>query len=301
MPKTVGKVPDRKAVVQIGKAYESAGIRLRDIFLSVTPFSFKGSGIPAAMRKVETVVNGLDRIVIKWAPPSSKDAYNEAAGINRTRARALGFEEDEDYDTDEHTRAIEKTQEAMTEDLLKANQSIKVGALAYFDAVANAGQEGAELQAFFIGDHEEKISELIDQGIRSGDSRQKVSQKLLNYFRSLFGDMQFIRINNRNYNTKYYAELVGRTWLRDLQSEATVNMANQYTMDLVEVSDHGTTTEICKKYEGKVYSISGKTKTVAGVQVRPLKARPPFHPNCWHNMFVTSLEAIEVRKKYGQE
>jgi hypothetical protein len=124
MPKTVGKLPDRKDVIRIGQVYEAAGVRLRDIYLSITPLNFKGSDIPGLMRKVETVVNGLDRIVFKWGPPASKSAYNEAGAINRTRAKALKFEEDEDYDTDEHTRSIERSREAMIEDLITANQSI---------------------------------------------------------------------------------------------------------------------------------------------------------------------------------
>lgn len=291
MPKAIGDIPDRKDVIRIKQVYEAAGKRLQDIFLSVTPLNFKSSDIPGLMRKVETIVNGLDRVVFKWAPPASKSAYNEAGAINRTRARALGFEEDEDYDKDEHTRAIERSREAMIEDLITANQSILVGAQAYFYAMSKAG-EGTELQAFTIGDHEDVISKMVDEGIRAGDSRQAVSQKLLNYFRSLFSDSQFITVKKRNYNMKYYSEMVARTRLRDLQSEATENMANEFQMDLVEISDHGTTTEVCQEFEGKVYSLSGKSK-----KYPPFKVRPPFHPNCWHNMFVTSEEAIEVRSR----
>ncbi len=296
MPKTVGKVPDRKAVAQIGKVYESAGIRLRDIFLSVMPGSFKTQNIPKAMGQVRTVVNGLDRISIKWAPPSTKEAYNEAAAINRTRARALGFEPNPKYDKDNHARTIEATQEAMTQDLVDANQSILVGAQSYFSSLAELGKEATELKAFWDMRDEEIIAGLLDDAIRDGESRQALSKKLLTYFRGLFGEMQFITINGRNYQMKYYAELVGRTRLRHVQSESTLNMAAEYQMDLVEISNHGTTTVVCQEFEGNVYSISGKTKGYS-----KLKQEPPFHPNCWHNMFVTSLGAIQVRKKYGQE
>jgi len=55
----------------------------------------------------------------------------------------------------------------------------------------------------------------------------------------------------------------------------------------VQVSSHGTVCEICAQYEGKVYSISGKT---LGYPI--LDARTPFHPNCEHSLLPTSPEAI---------
>ena len=37
------------------------------------------------------------------------------------------------------------------------------------------------------------------------------------------------------------------------------NMAEEYGNDLIEISDHGTESEICKPFEGNTYSISGNT------------------------------------------
>lgn len=141
MPKTVGKVPELRDVERIGKVYDTAGRKLRSIFLSVNPIDFKSSNIPSLNGEIESIVNGLDRSVFKWGPPSAKDAFNEAYGINKTRAIALGFEEDQDWDLDNNERAIESFREAMIDDLLKANQTILVGAQQYFQALYSIPQQ----------------------------------------------------------------------------------------------------------------------------------------------------------------
>ena len=47
--------------------------------------------------------------------------------------------------------------------------------------------------------------------------------------------------------------------------------------DIVQVSNHGTTTPICKQFEGKFFSLRGETR---GIPL--LTVAPPFHPNCKH-------------------
>ena len=85
--------------------------------------------------------------------------------------------------------------------------------------------------------------------------------------------------------------MVARTRLRKVQSDAVIETAKQFESDLVEISDHGTETEICEQYEGNVYSLFGKTP---GYDV--IDQYPPFHPNCQHHMFPTSEEAIAYRR-----
>lgn len=63
-------------------------------------------------------------------------------------------------------------------------------------------------------------------------------------------------------------------------------------MDLVEVSSHNTDCDICKEFEGKVYSISGKHK-----EYPKLERKPPFHPGCRHYITPTSEDIINFRKE----
>jgi len=82
--------------------------------------------------------------------------------------------------------------------------------------------------------------------------------------------------------------------LRQKQSKAVKKICREMDNDLVEISSHGTECEICKPYEGKVFSISGKHPIYP-----KLKKWPPFCQNCGHSASPTSDIAIEARKIYG--
>ena len=77
-----------------------------------------------------------------------------------------------------------------------------------------------------------------------------------------------------------YSDMLARTHLMRANNEATVNRSAEFGVDIMEVSDHGTTTPICIPYEGKKFSISGKSKDY------PLLTNtPPFHCNCKHSLY----------------
>lgn len=92
----------------------------------------------------------------------------------------------------------------------------------------------------------------------------------------------------RHYGIGDYAELVSRTKWHEAQTAATKAVAANYSTDLVRVSAHNTTTEICQYYEGKVMSISGKSE-----EFEFLDREPPFHPNCLHYLTVTFEETLK--------
>ncbi|CAM3706919.1 phage minor capsid protein [Cohnella lubricantis] len=61
----------------------------------------------------------------------------------------------------------------------------------------------------------------------------------------------------------------------------TENMAAQNDMDLVYVNAVGITCEYCAKYQGRVYSISGKDE-----RFPKLEQKPPYHSHCVHSLSV---------------
>lgn len=288
---TVGLIPDSKAVNQIGRIYESSEKELTRIFLSVDPiFDFKSSEIPGLMRKVQSIVNGLDRSALNWARPSVEDSYDEAQAIAITKLKALKKKPDPDFDESIHDITKDEFSNATEKDLIDANQSILVTANIYFDIIGRAAQNILEIQAWDLRD-EEVIADLLDEAIRTGESKGTIAKRIMEHFRGIIGDAQYIRINARNYNLKSYSKMVARTRLRHVQSQSTRNSCDHYENDLVEVSDHGSITEVCVPFQGKIFSLNGTTK---GYPL--LSDEPPFHPNCQHSISPTSVEAIGVRK-----
>lgn len=127
--------------------------------------------------------------------------------------------------------------------------------------------------------------EQISEGTARGDSVAQTTKRLTADLeqRGLVGTRnngaKLVRVNGRNYQANKYAEMVVRTTAREAHSEAVKQRLQENNMDLVEVSRHTDTDgpDICNDYEGKVFSLTGKTD---GYPVLPLS--PPFHPNCRH-------------------
>jgi len=137
---------------------------------------------------------------------------------------------------------------------------------------------------------ENKINQLLAEGLEEKGTVQQAKNKLLNALREELGEDAIIKAGSKRFTLKYYAELVARTKIRDAQSQAVVNTAISVGSDLVQVSSHNTNTPICLPFEGRVFSISGQDKDFPA-----LYDEPPFHPNCLHSLTVIFREVIEQR------
>lgn len=100
---------------------------------------------------------------------------------------------------------------------------------------------------------------------------------------------KLVEVNGKHFQPDYYAELVARTKFHEVQSLASLDVADNVGSDLVIVSNHNTTTPMCKEHEGRVYSISGNHP-----KYPKLVDKPPFHPNCLHTLHVTFEWAIKM-------
>lgn len=85
-----------------------------------------------------------------------------------------------------------------------------------------------------------------------------------------------------------YAELLSRSIVAETQNTCVLNIAGEHDKDLVKMTHHATSCDVCKEYEGKIYSISGKSKKYPA-----LKSIPGFangynniHPRCRHRISV---------------
>jgi hypothetical protein len=111
-------------------------------------------------------------------------------------------------------------------------------------------------------------------------------------------DKRYIKIidkngNPRRYRISYYSEMVYRSSWHEAQSRAVKSVNANYATDLVRVSNHNTTTEICQQYEGKVFSLTGRNKDFP-----ILDQSPPFHVNCLHYLNTTFKESLKVQGVY---
>lgn len=77
---------------------------------------------------------------------------------------------------------------------------------------------------------------------------------------------------------KYMANVI-HYHMRKAHVEGALNKSADVGVDLVYVNKVGITCDICAKYQGRVYSVSGQDD-----RFPRLEARPPYHGHCVHNL-----------------
>lgn len=135
-----------------------------------------------------------------------------------------------------------------------------------------------------------KIQKRLTETTSIQDLRKRISSDLME---SLKGG-QFVTVIDKNgvqrsYDVKYYADMVARTEMRNLQTASVVNAAAGVDADLVQVSSHNTKTPFDAQFEGKIFSLSGNDKDFPKADILP-----PFHPNCRHVITIVFKEGLEA-------
>ena len=86
--------------------------------------------------------------------------------------------------------------------------------------------------------------------------------------------------SGRMWNMRTYTEMHARTVCMQAHLEGTANRLVEQGHDLVKVSTHRGACELCQPWQGKILSITGKTKGYPTLE--EAKAAGLFHPRCRH-------------------
>ena len=86
--------------------------------------------------------------------------------------------------------------------------------------------------------------------------------------------------SGKMWNMRTYTEMHARTVCMQAHLEGTANRLVEQGHDLVKVSSHLGSCELCQPWQGKILSITGKTKGYPTLE--EAKAAGLFHPNCRH-------------------
>jgi len=199
-------------------------------------------------------------------------------------------------------KTILNTARKSVPELLAGNASRQIvtglysGGVDSFLTASAAGRQN--LKNLFIMTQQKLVEEslinvAVGTGFEMGDLRE--AQEMLSFvFESPQWDIVnkkwYVQAGKYKYKPSYYAELVARTKFHQAHSQAALMQAANYDTDLIQISSHNTTTEICMEFEGKIFSVSGKDK-----RFPPLTESPPYHPNCLHLMFPTFVSGMQAQ------
>ena len=106
--------------------------------------------------------------------------------------------------------------------------------------------------------------------------------------------------SGRIWNMRTYTEMVARTTTQQAHTEGTLNRLSEQDHDLIIVSRHRGACPLCTPWEGKILSISGKTKGYPTFE--EAKAAGLMHPNCRHTVSLyidLDKEIAELEKEVG--
>lgn len=94
------------------------------------------------------------------------------------------------------------------------------------------------------------------------------------------GLVAFVDRSGREWNMGTYVEMLARTTVMKIHNEAVKNEFIAHGEDLVIISYHLPTCEMCKPWNGKIVSLTGATKDYP--TMTEAEADGLFHPNCRH-------------------
>lgn len=140
--------------------------------------------------------------------------------------------------------------------------------------------------------NETLLSQTVAEGVIAGNiqiAADSISGSLWSKLAEGVNNLQFVQAGKYKYKPNYYAEMVSRVKFHEAHSYAALHQAINYGTDLVQVSSHNTITPICIPFEGKIYSVSGRSNLFP-----PLFDTPPYHPNCLHLLYPTFISGMEA-------
>lgn len=140
-------------------------------------------------------------------------------------------------------------------------------------------------QDFIALAQKETIRSTIAEGQLLGRAAEDVAETVEKQIREQ-GITALVDRGGKKWELDTYADMLTRQMLANASREGTANTALEYGFDLVRVTSHNSKHDECAVWEGKILSITGKTKgypTLADAQAAGL-----FHVGCLHGYYVVA-------------
>lgn len=254
----------REEIVEI---YKRAQDRLKRQLMSTKLTDFRRFRIAEQLAQVNKIVAALNAD-LKDTLPNLIPAYYEY-GVDLADVALKAQEVDIislNMGNRIHTAGVQVVAQQMALDLAGANQSMK----------QISTQILRETQQTLL--QEKQVNRIIADGIVNGETRRETSARLQSDLEARLNGARFVKAGNKTFTPEYYAELVTRTRTREAVTQGAISRTLEHGVTLAQISFHSSACDVCKRYEGKVFSLVKDD----GSGFPFLDRRPPFHPNCRH-------------------
>ncbi len=132
-------------------------------------------------------------------------------------------------------------------------------------------------------------AQVIRESALTGETQAQVSKRL--FLANGGTNFIFTDAKGATWNGEAYFDMLSRTTLNNSSRESYLQACADQGSDIVSVSFSGKPCPACAKWEGRLLSISGKTKGLPSLA--DAIAGGLFHPNCTHHLVAVPPEIAE--------
>jgi len=159
--------------------------------------------------------------------------------------------------------------------------------MGYLDAM------GPRILRTALDDFRQVIAETVGQVLIGTQTRREAAQRALNRFAAK-GITGFVDKAGRGWNLESYTEMAMRTGTAKAAVKGHTDRLQEHGMDLVIISDAPRECPLCRPFEGKVLSISGRDGRYPSMD--SARSAGLWHPGCRHS---ASLWQEGITRPYG--
>jgi len=234
-------------------------------------------------KKISNTYEEARIVFSKWSKINLSGYYNEELNTQIQRIKGLTFKTGTiDFNTYKDKSLNKKSISKMT---TNANQRFVISTILGEERFNRALRTTQQINI---------SNKKIEKRLTQTTSIQELRKRIKNDLMSSLLDNKFVTVIDKNgvqrsYDVKYYADMVARTEMRNLQTSSVINAAVGVGGDLVQVSSHNTKTPFDAQFESKIFSLSGNDKDFPKADFLP-----PFHTGCWHVITVVFKEGLEA-------
>jgi len=222
------------------------------------------------LKQIDAELKKLDKQAKLWASTAIKKSYKEGIDATNTDLKQMGVDVPEAEAISKlHINAIKLMTENAFDDLHNANNFV---GRRLKDAIRKAGIDA--------------VTQKIAQGSTVRQCKKNLIKALIDEGINGIKDKR-----GRMISLEAYAATVARSTTAEATNKATLNQMTELGYDLVKMTEHATSCEICLPLQGRVYSVSGNDKRYPALSIAYTGEHANIHPNCRHRL-VPYIEAL---------
>lgn len=144
----------------------------------------------------------------------------------------------------------------------------------------------------------ESITDQLARNLTQGQALENAKKRVISVLKEQ-GLTAMVDKGGNTWTAERYSEMLYRTKMVEARNRGVVNRMVENNYDLVQVSKHPNPSDLCQPFEGKILSLTGKTKGYITIDLA--RSEGLFHPNCKHSINVLIPSLAKKTQAYNPE